>query len=811
MSAKRLVAGTLLVALVATACSGAAGSPGGGSGATGDAPEDQTAWERVVTAMDEGPVSLESALGAFVLAIGPLPGVDAPPGERTPIRSGTGALRWVLANWDDLSGAQRDAVDAYLDGGDDASAGAGPVVAAAAPLYLAADEVDEVALLGLIEQMETKIAANLNRDLGVPIELVLAPQLTQGDAWMIADGRDAAGGHFGKLAKCRIIVLKPGIPIASQVDEQGLASDELTVTIAHEVFHCFEEAVGTLNQSYQRPRWIVEGLAEWAGATLAGGPPNTWWTLWLNEPARSLFTRAYDAIGFYAHLEEHGADVWSSIDEMIEASDGGDHPAYEKALAAAGDDALTAWGPGYFRDPAAAPLWDQDGPGITIDRPPPVPFPSITPGTGTAFTAPVRAGAVYTTELDAQVVTAVGAVNGVVRLPDGAELTFPDASGTVLCTDPGGCTCEEGTPGAAAIFRQTTTGEVRGGVAGHVEGGDLILRGWDLGDFCEEYEPPSVLNPCFVGTWMTISYTATEQDTSGGLGIFLAVDGSGQAELDFEGSIPIYSRVPGAVVQVVQEGQIRPNLMPVGEEAVVAGGVAYGYSAVAYVDYGAGWMKAGQGVQSSGPSVGVGSTLACDGDLLTWTAPGSVSQYTFERLSSVAEPLEPPEGDGEDLGGGGAGGGGGGGEGGGPTPSVPPDFGLGLDACELLTIDEVHLLAPGAVQPAAEDDVSSQFLHQCTYEGAFVIQVVPAQDPDVYKEQLEGFDLDAVEIDGIGDWALAFINQPDPVFDTTDSVFWVSASNGAATVSFTPWNEIHQEDSEFAILLDLLETALSRL
>ena len=89
-------------------------------------PVPETVWNQLMDQIGpEGEVSLDLALQAFTLAIGPLPGVDNPEGEPGVIESGTGPVRWVLRYWDMLTPEQQSAVEAYLPSLDIPTAGLG--------------------------------------------------------------------------------------------------------------------------------------------------------------------------------------------------------------------------------------------------------------------------------------------------------------------------------------------------------------------------------------------------------------------------------------------------------------------------------------------------------------------------------------------------------------------------------------------------------------------------------------------------------------------------------------------------------------
>ena len=72
-------------------------------------------WQRVLAGIDaRGRVSRSTALAAFSLAYGPLPGVRTPRGHHAPIPSGTLAALWALSYAPRLSAAQRAVIDRRL-------------------------------------------------------------------------------------------------------------------------------------------------------------------------------------------------------------------------------------------------------------------------------------------------------------------------------------------------------------------------------------------------------------------------------------------------------------------------------------------------------------------------------------------------------------------------------------------------------------------------------------------------------------------------------------------------------------------------
>jgi hypothetical protein len=335
----------------------------------------------------------------------------------------------------------------------------------------------------------------------------------------------------------------------------------------------------------------------------------------------------------------------------------------------------------------------------------------------------------------------------------------------------------------------------------------LTIGGWSLDAFCQN-QPE--LEACLIGQWLSVSYEADSQVIlpGTGTGVMLNIDDTGRGSIDFDPSVPIMSQIEGAEdvpVRIVQTGQALFEVTPTLEGGVIDSAVGVGYSIHAEVDLGAGFIEAGETVSLSGPSTGPGVTLTCEGDTLIWTGAGGIAYYEFSRQSSTPEPVPEPPPDAVPLGDSGDGGEGQGEGGGGGFPEPPPDWGLGLDACLLLSLEDVQAYAPGATQPAGEDELSTQFLHQCTYIPAFSLQVTPPQPPEFTGDAAEGIGLEVVPIDGIGDWAQAF------VYPEGDTLGPLSAGNAKGTISITSYDQVVMGSPEYEALLGILEKALNAL
>jgi hypothetical protein len=121
-----------------------------------------------------GTVSLTTALQAFSLVVGPLPGVTPPAGPVGQVADGTFAVRWVLGYWRQLSTAQRTAIRRYLpEVGRETSAGSD------SNAWLTGYEENTPPPAGpyqaAAEAASAEIAGEIGHPLGIPISVVINP------------------------------------------------------------------------------------------------------------------------------------------------------------------------------------------------------------------------------------------------------------------------------------------------------------------------------------------------------------------------------------------------------------------------------------------------------------------------------------------------------------------------------------------------------------------------------------------------------------------------------------------------------------
>ena len=460
----------LLGPLVA-ACSGPGpGSPGASTPADGPEP---TQWEWVLDQIGpNGEVSRDLALQAFEVAIGDLPGVEPPPGPTGDIEEGTFAVFSILQHWKDITEEQRAAADAYLNRGIEPgpSGAALPLAVVRLPVrpwqQPPSATIDE--WIAIKDEAAGFIRNSLVRDAAhtPTIEVVFNAQneIQQGKDkayGAIAVPFNSDGGKTGDLARC-VIKVNP--------NTQGYGGDQLRWLVAHEVAHCFSWALRPIESPWLP--WLEEGSATWVGYEFIGGSTSydpAFWTQWLLEPDKRLYSRAYDAVGFFAHIEDSGANPWALRDAMVNQSHILNGP-YLVAADAAPDRLLDEWGPGYLRDVNNIPRWETTGLGI----PPNVQFevPVVDLANGGFRTLSVNALAVKPARLNLSAdVVQVNAndVHGRIRFANGADYAISDLDGMLLCTRSDGC-CPSGDIQIAGGIAQV-------GLTGHLDGGVVTLLG----------------------------------------------------------------------------------------------------------------------------------------------------------------------------------------------------------------------------------------------------------------------------------------------------------------------------------------------
>jgi hypothetical protein len=323
-----------------------------------------------------------------------------------------------------------------------------PIATVAAPL--------PVDLINAAEQLAGKLRKQyslgdrLGFDLPDPLVLIFAPnKKPDADAW--------ASPHADGAPGCDVTMpiptlKKPGYNLHA---------------LAHEIFHCFQFWV--LGNQYDairpKPGWLLDGSAEWAASEITHAHSSEWWPYYLRKPTTQLFTRTYDALGFYAHLTETGTNPYKVVPAMLTAANN------EAAYAVSGatsDRFLDSWASGYFRGDVKGEDWDTTGPGITSDKAKPVRVTIARDDTeGQPFEVPAYKNSIYRLQSTADVLEVEVTEGSHVRISDGDTDATVVESGD-FCLRDGGCTCPSGEGGdaPAAPLKPSSALAISGGTKG---------------------------------------------------------------------------------------------------------------------------------------------------------------------------------------------------------------------------------------------------------------------------------------------------------------------------------------------------------
>lgn len=554
------VAGAVL-ALLGLGVSGCSSHPASSSTTAAQ----QSAWQQTLNQVQpDGGVSLSTALSAFAQAIGPLPG--APTAASTSsdaIPSGTIAVEWILAKWNQLSAAQQKAVRSDLGvpaggsapGSADSAGSAGSASTAsdadattAAPAAgtqlmggapsspnpqlpcASADSAGAAPYRADLPGIESDIASHLGRPLNLTVYISVNTSQLEANSkmytWPCQGTTPASNGVSGCTIHVNPAATVPGFTDADRRD-----------FLIHEVMHCFLfDQFGLAYDSM--PAWYVEGVPTWVMTVLGTGDPvsSKDWVQYLDSPATSLFKRSYDALGFYAQLQQNGVDVWKAIDPIGSALASGGSSAGWNA-AGITQQFLDSWGSGYATGRFPGDAWDAAGPNLPhyTDA---IPDGSLNDGGSVTLKAPAAATAIEQVDINAQVVQFApgGSASGRVSLDGSSDAVLSDAAGVDYCTLGTSCQCPAGSEGDGTQFTPLASGEHYLTVTGGLSAGSVQATGMTLADACRK---PAT--SCLVGTWTGtgLSITGSIETGGGGAGAQLTIDKTGKFTLNLSPMQPL--------------------------------------------------------------------------------------------------------------------------------------------------------------------------------------------------------------------------------------------------------------------------------
>ena len=384
-------------------------------------PAEPTPWTDAIAAFDpEAEPSVDAALSLFALVFGPMPGVPEPPENSGASGDVTIAVRAVRGVWDQLSAEQQAAVEDALHPREAVIHVIGEGRRLAPPDARLVAAINDAA-----KNQRAAIAAKIGNFTG-KLTVVVATKNDADDDYGVADPTVRPDGTF--TGDCTITIFP----------KAQAGAEELLNTIAHEVFHCFQFGGYGSNAGWARgPKWVTEGGAEWAAATITVPDSTTGdrWDRYLGNPTKPLQNKDYDGIGFWAHLAESGVDPWGVFRTVWAAS--GTAAAFN-AAGANTDAFLDSWGSGYVRNAALGATWDTTGPGITPTAFPPTAVALPASGAVAKVTTPFSSD-VFVIETEADVLV-VRETLGHARLTD-TKIDTPELGEARFCRRPDGCAC----------------------------------------------------------------------------------------------------------------------------------------------------------------------------------------------------------------------------------------------------------------------------------------------------------------------------------------------------------------------------------
>jgi hypothetical protein len=304
----------------------------------------QTVWQAITAGVGDGVVPKDTALEAFAyLYKVDIPGVTVPKGVDGSDKptSGTGAMRWVQADWKQLAADQQAVINRYLIPGPNDKVIPVPTAAALAPGGVAAGiagartaafqapvrgggaKLKADAPVTIADAMLAEVQADiahLGPKLGIPVigygsiafpNVVLTLSNQSGGNTEFTT--IASDNIIGDYAPCRITAWS-NIWQNQQPTSNGGVSPLLHVLITHEVVHCYQNVVwGDVATALAMPSWITEGTALWLAADDTGIAEPMLPSMWTNgyfQPETPLTNRSYDAFGYYSLLAHQGRDLW---------------------------------------------------------------------------------------------------------------------------------------------------------------------------------------------------------------------------------------------------------------------------------------------------------------------------------------------------------------------------------------------------------------------------------------------------------------------------------------------------------------------
>jgi hypothetical protein len=353
--------------------------------------------DRLIAEIRANGPTIETALQLFAVEVEPLPGVEVPPGDVTPVTSGTYAYNLALRYYSEMTPEQQSAFsDLMVQGanpGDPSPFATRPELPLAAATSGSALALRTSTLrrspttsqldayfLPLYEWAGHAIAAKTGRPEISAFQLVYGP-IADPLTWAFSTTWDPQEERYiSVIDQAEFHACHSHIDVAKFANQA--VSSQLSV-VTHEVFHCYQQDASVSAEDVgNTPLWLIDGEATWAQMVLVPGADftalHTHWSEYISQPKQGLYTRRYDAAGFFGHVADVAGEgfVWSTVIEAyVAGGQAGDDAGFTAATAGVEDKVLDTWAASYFRGHDGKFLWDMKGPG-TVNMPTESPTPT---------------------------------------------------------------------------------------------------------------------------------------------------------------------------------------------------------------------------------------------------------------------------------------------------------------------------------------------------------------------------------------------------------------------------------------------------
>jgi hypothetical protein len=230
----------------------------------------------------------------------------------------------------------------------------------------------------------TKLAADarslLNQNLPTPkldirIEIGYATTPHQGEQSPVdtfpATSTETGRGKQTVTRVCEIVVDRPAWDASyftGGYDGTGKGDrDRALELVTHEEFHCYQLQLLGDPAFNKVPDWVKEGLPRWVDLSLfpANPVPSAAEDLgdYFKNPTTPLFTRKYDAVGFWSHLADVTHGFWHQIPKIILASAQSNEATVNAALeGVTNEQFFDSWGSSAANPPDGDAAWTAESP-----------------------------------------------------------------------------------------------------------------------------------------------------------------------------------------------------------------------------------------------------------------------------------------------------------------------------------------------------------------------------------------------------------------------------------------------------------------